>query len=316
MYGATATAAPDRDRTALEVELDSLRRLGKELVAHARYAEALSLYERGLALARELQATDWLDLMVINRAAVRMELRAPADADVVEDGAALREILGRTTSAENGWLASYQLGRLHELRRDHKKALFYARIARDRSAWSADERRRSSAWNLLGNVLLAESHVADALAAYGEALACLPEDEPVRRATIEANAGYCRLLEGDLRAGMATLYRSLRVLRSQRLARYCVLVHVDLAYGHLQLDRPGYAAAHARRALRLLRSHEDPTARQNALFLLGEAQVRLDRVDEARLAFLELQQEFFPDNPGIVRQLLAVDATALLNLRA
>jgi tetratricopeptide (TPR) repeat protein len=312
---ALLATAPSRPAFA-PCSLDELRQRGAEAVNEGRYEEALLLYDEALETARRLDDADAVDLFLVNRAAVQIELVEEDDPTLAEEQSTLRAILGRSGNAETGWLASYQLGRLHERRRDFKKALFYARMARDRAGWTDVPRWRSSSCNLLGNVLLAESLVGEALDAYRDALATLPCEEGTRRARISANVGYCWLLQDRVREGMAQIFAGLRFLRRQRLDRFSIAPHVDLAYGHLLLERFHHARRHAARALALSTTYGDREARKNALFLLGEAQAKSGRLDEARATFQSLQRDFFPGNTALVGQLLAVDVMPMLNLRA
>lgn len=309
----TTSAAPRLAPPTLE----SLRRKGQEAVSEGRYEEALLVYEHALELARETaDHEDTIDLFLVNRAAVLVELSEDDRPTLDDELATLRAVLGRTTSLENGWLASYQIARLYERRRDFKKALFYARMSHDRSGWTDVVFWRATSCNLLGNVMLADSHVADAVAAYRDALSALGADDEVSAARIRANLGYCLLLQQRTVEGMRLVYDGLRTLRRRRLERFSTSPHLDLAFGHLELDRPIDAQRHATRALRLASTYRDTEARKNSLFLLGEAQHRLDRSDLAVETFSTLQRDFYPDNPALVRQLLAIDVVPLLNLRA
>lgn len=303
---------------SLRAELDSLRRRGHDAVNEGRYEEALLLYEHALELtgSRPEVEADLVDLFVVNRAAVRIELAEDGHAELEGDLVTLREVLGRTTSVENGLLASFQIARVYEQRREFKKALFYARMARDRSGWVETRGGRALSFNLLANVLLAESQVEDAAAAYQEALASLADGDDIARARIRANLGYCWLLQGRERDGLAAIHGALRMLARRRLARFCVSPHIDLAFAHLQLDRPRSAGWHAKRALVLATTYREREGRKNALYLLGEAAVRLESQQAAREAFETLQREFYPDNPALVDHLLAVDVVPMLNLRA
>lgn len=297
--------------------LESLRRKGHDAVSEGRYEEALLVYEHALELARETaDHEDTIDLFLVNRAAVLVEL-AEDDRPALDDElTTLRAVLGRTTSLENGWLASYQIARLYERRRDFKKALFYARMAHDRAGWTDAAFWRATSSNLLGNVMLADSHVTDAIAAYRDALSALGATDEVSGARIRANLGYCLLLQQRTLEGMRMIYDGLRRLRRRQLERFSTSPHLDLAFGHLELDRPIDAERHARRALHLASIYRDTEARKNSLFLLGEAQHRLDRSDLAAETFSTLQRDFYPDNPALVRQLLAIDVVPMLNLRA
>jgi tetratricopeptide (TPR) repeat protein len=309
----TTLAAPRHGPPALE----SLRRKGQEAVQEGRYEEALLIYEHALELARETgESDDTLDLFLVNHAAVRIELAEDDRPVLDEELATLRSVLGRSANLENGWLASYQIARLYERRRDFKKAHFYARMAHDRAAWTDVAFWRATSSNLLGNVLLADSHVVEAVAAYRDALSALGDADEVSRWRISANVGYCLLLQQRTRQGMAMIYDGLRRLRRRRLERFSISPHLDLAFGHLELQRPLDAQRHASRALELAATYRDTDARKNSLFLLGEAQHRLDRHDLAAQTFSTLQRDFYAGNPSLVRQLLAIDVVPLLNLRA
>ena len=55
----------------------------------------------------------------------------------------------------------------------------------------------ASSCNLMGNTLLAESHIEQATEQYELALELTPDDPSVARGMVLDNLGYCRVLQGD-----------------------------------------------------------------------------------------------------------------------
>lgn len=296
--------------------LEALRTRGLEAVQAGHLEEALLYLEEAVTVAEALGEADPLDLAVCNRAAVRIELADDDRERLGHELESLRAILGRTTDTANAWLSAYYSARIYELERQYKKGLFYARMALDRSRWVQTPEWRASSNNLIGNLLLAESHVGEATAAYQTALDLLPGEPTVRRARILDNLGYCRILAGRTREGLSLLYQSLRILRRLGAERFCLSTEIDLAYGLLTVERFPLAARHARAGLELARRYRDDEATKNALLLLGEARLECGEVADATGLFAELQRRYFPDDPRIVDTLLAYDVTPLVSLRA
>jgi tetratricopeptide (TPR) repeat protein len=228
----------------------------------------------------------------------------------------LREVLLRSSEAEVRMMASYHLARLHELRKETRKALFHARAARQYSQEFNQERWSAATLNQLGNLLLAESQTASAFEAYTAALLTMPPDNQVWYARVLDNLGYCCVLQGSLREGFSLLLKSLRTLRRLGARRYEISTRLDLCFTYLEAGRYNHAYRHGAVALQLADELADGDAVKNALYLLGEAANLSGQEDRARELFARLQHDFYPGRGFVTDFLLAVDVRQMVNLRA
>ncbi len=293
---------PNRVEQALEQGIRAARA--------GRLVEALELFSRALPLARDLGDHQLWDRIFCNKSAVEIELGRTTD-NLPE----LRLIVLRSTDAETAFLAAYNSARAYELQDDPERALFYARIARDRSTRLGRADWQAWSQNQIANLELARSSFREAAETYQQALALQAPQPSVERAQILDNLGYCRLVQGQLALGFAPLFEALRMLRRLAAERAQAQVHISLAFGYLELERYRSAWKHARRALALGEQNNDPTAVKNAHYLLGEALLELGDEDGASEHFSALQA-YYPQVPHLARLLLTVDVRPLLNLKA
>lgn len=291
-------------------EFQAARARWAEAVEAGRLEEALTLVEAACAWAEAEAEPELAERTCLNRAAIALEL-GRGDELVPR----LRELLMRTRDAENGFLAAYSLARAYELRKEAKKALFYAQVGRDR-AEALDRGRRASSRNQLANQLVAESRFDEAIEVYRGALELLAPDEGLRRAVIHHNLGYCEALVGRPAAGLTLLHESLRALRRLGAERHELLARLDACFVLLEARRPRLARRHGLRALALARGHGVAEAEKNALYLLGAAAAALGDRFGARRWFQMLQSGFYPDADYLPDVLLQVDVRGLVNLKA
>ncbi|HVR28810.1 MAG TPA: tetratricopeptide repeat protein [Thermoanaerobaculia bacterium] len=301
-----AQESPDAQR-----EFRVLRDRGVEALRAGDLRGALDLFDRAAERARASGDTDLADLAHCNRAAIAIEL---GDGSGVL--AEMRAILLRSRSAQCCMVAATNAARIHDLAKDYKKGLFYARLARDHAEAGGDASQLASVRNLGANLLLAESHVEEAAREYEAALELMPEDDPVWRARALGNLGYCRVLQGRLREAFVLLRQSIDPLRRLEARLYLVSPLTDLAFAHLEAGHPGPARNAAEEALALARELADDAGIKNALYLLGEAAGQLGDLQLARSTFLELQRSYYPDKPFVCDFLLSVDVRKIVNLRA
>jgi tetratricopeptide (TPR) repeat protein len=213
-------------------------------------------------------------------------------------------------------MAAYDIARYYELKKNYKKALFYARITRDRSEVLGRRDWIASSHNLIGNTLLAESFVEEACAEYEKALELMPVEPSPARGQILDNLGYCRTLQGRYDEAYRLLYESLRLLRRFGARRHEISVRLDLCFAHLETGRYRHSRRQGEAALALAGSLSDPAAAKNALYLLGEVANLSGNVGTARDYFARLQRDFFPEAGYLPEFLLAVDIRRLVNLHA
>lgn len=292
------------------VGFEDLRESGARAIKAGRIEEALEIFSRCLAWAEQHGTAEQQDMAFCNRAAAAIELGL-GDGELGR----LREILMRRNGSSS-YLASYNIARHYELTKSYRKALFYARISReraealDRSDWLA------SSCNLMGNTLLAESLVAEATAQYELALELTPVEPSVARGMVFDNLGYCRVLQGKHREGYSLLLQSLRMLRRMGPAVYQIPPRLDLCFLHLETGQYEKALHQGTRALELAESVGEGDFIKNALYLLGEAENLRGNVAGAQAYFARLQSEFFPGASYLPGFLLAVDVRKLVNLHA
>jgi tetratricopeptide (TPR) repeat protein len=291
-------------------EFETLRQQWHQAVAAGRLEEAMEILDRAYARVDQ-DDLRLVDLVICDRAAVAIELGRGA-----KEIPRLREILLRNADGANCRVAAYTIARYYELSRDYKKALFYARIARDRSDLLGRSDWLASSCNLMGNTLLAESHVEQATEQYERALEMTPKNPSVALGMVLDNLGYCRVLQGNHQEGYRLLYRSLRLFRRFGHEVYQIPPRLDLCFLHIETGRYEHALRHGTRALELAEKLGEADAMKNALYLLGEVENLRGNVDGARVHFRRLQHDFFPDASYLPGFLLAVDVRKLVNLHA
>jgi tetratricopeptide (TPR) repeat protein len=297
--------------TADRAEYERLWRRAEDAKEAGRLEEALGAYAESLAAARRLGDLELVDRAVCNEAAVAIAL-GEIDSRIPP----LREILMRNGSATNCYLAAYHVARAYELRKEPKKGLFYARIARERAEQLGHPQRRGAAYNQMGNALLAESMFEEAAASYRRALATVPEELTDWRLLCLANLAYCEVVLGRHRAGASRLYRVLRSALRGASRRIEMMVRLDLCFALLELGRLRAAARHARRAYALTHEVGEVGEVKNCLYLLGQVAVLEQRLADARHWFGELQERFYPGQPNLPELLIGVDVRRMINLRA
>jgi tetratricopeptide (TPR) repeat protein len=294
-----------------DLVFDEIRERGRKAIDSGRLEEAVGILQTAVDLAIERGDARLIDLTVCNRAVPVVEL-GRGEAEI----ARLREILVRNGDAVSCRLAAYTIARHHELTRNYKKALFYARIALDRSRLIGRRDWLASSHNLIGNTLLAESFVAEAAAAYEQALDLLPYEPSTARGQVLGNLGYCRVLQRRPEEAYHLLYASLRLLRQFGARKHEASVRLDLCFAHLEAGRYRLAPRHGRAALALAEAMDDQVSMKNALYLLGEAANLAGETDAALGYFGRLHRDFFPEAGYLPEFLLAVDVRKLVNLHA
>lgn len=294
----------------LDVRYSTLRDRAEQAARQGELGAALEHSRQAWQLARESGDRVLADRAFCNLAAIRIELRDGAEA-VPE----LRQILLRNSDPENCRLAAYNISRALELGKDFKKALFYARIARDRSQQLERRDWLASSHNLIANCLIAQSFFAEAQSEYRRALELLGEPAAPRSAEIESNLGYCLMVLGLPREAFPLMLGSLRRFRRSGGLRGAMICHLDLCYAHLEIGRYRHAERHGRAALALAERLEHGETLKNALYLLGETAQLLGDSEGAEGYFARLQRHF-PETPFLVDFLLAIDVRKMINLRA
>jgi len=304
-----------RERASIE-DCETLWKRGRATLQQGNVQGAHDLCRRALETARQLGDPDLIDRAFCNLCAVEVAI-GRTDQPLRE----LRAILSRSADRVNRRLAAYNLARIYECRKDRRKGLLYARIAREElrgllaAGASVDTEWFASDHNQMGNFLVAESRFDEAAREYEEALLADRSGDALRRALIEQNLGYCYLMLGRMPEGMEMLYRALRVIRRSELLEDRLTAHLDLCFGHLELGRLRSASRHGSAALRLADQIGDSDSITKALYLLGETAYLAGEDGLAREHFGRLQ-DHFPQHPYLADCLIAVDLRKMINLRA
>lgn len=297
---------------AHESRFDALLERGRAERESERLEEALQTFARAEALAEEAGDPRRVDRAFINRCALLIERERRLPPEYLHR---LRQTLMSADCDVNSRLAAYNMALVYECSKEHRKGLFYARIALDRSRLLGISEWLASSHNQMGNLLLAESRFEEGLDAYEEALRHLPSGPSRRKALILTNLGYAREVAG-LEGGLEYLYRSLRMLRSVGIRRDQVFPHLDLCFALMERGRFRHALKHGARALNLAEESGEDEDVKHALFLLGEVAQEIGDPARARSLFERLQKRFFPEIPQLADMLLSLDVRKLVNLKA
>lgn len=304
----SATTPATEDRRAY----GALRDAGNRAAQQGHFDEALDRLTRAHEWAAEHGDADLVDRAFCNLSGVLITLER---GDQVIGP--LREILLRSTDEVNCRLAAYNIAFEYQIRREHKKSLFYARIARDRTSnlAHAEPSWLASTHNLIASCMVADSRFEEAVVEYRKALDADPAAHPARRGLAERNLGYCQIVLGDYQEGFSRLLSSLRTARKYGAWQEQMLGHLDLCFAYLEIERYPHAKRHGDRALALAEEKGQRRELKNALYLLGETSSLMGDPEGAHRYFSRLQQHF-PDSPFLVDFLLAIDIRKMINLRA
>ena len=310
----TATIPPAAlDEVPFDERFEALLEQGRIEHAEERLQDSLRTFDAAERLAEQGGDRRAADRAFVNRCTVTLDLEREL---ATEPFHRLREILMGGDDNVNCRLAAYNIARAYEFAKEHRKGLFYARIALDRSRLLEVTGWLASSHNQIGNFLLAESRFDAARAEYEQALALLPGDQPsVPRAKIYDNLGYALVVVNQVEPGLRLLYRSLRMLRALGTRREQVFPQLDLCFALLEVGRYRHAMRHGAQALMLAEEAGDQESTKHALFLLGEAAQQAGDLSGAREQFERLQERYFPEAVYLPEVLLTVDVRKLINLK-
>jgi tetratricopeptide (TPR) repeat protein len=289
---------------------EELRRQGHSAAERGQLEDAVLCFDGAIAWADANRRGDLAERAFCGKAAATIELGRGE-----EVASRLHEILMRNRDAESTFLAAYNLARIYDLRKQHSRALVYARKALDRARELTHGGWLVASHNQVGNLLLAQSHFEEARSEFEEALVHLSGEPTVRHGMIFDNLGYCSILAGSFSEAFRLLFASLRIFRRLSAQHYYVFPHISLAFAYLEIGRHRRALAHSLRALALAERHFDSTVLKNCLYLVGEAYQLLGRTGKARSTFERLQRQFYPDADFLTDFLLSVNIRGLINLK-
>ena len=306
-----ATPGADAARRAAE----EARERAAALNAGGELRGALQHLDEALSLARRTGDEAFVDWIAASRASVAVELGA-SEAELLE----MKEILLRRTDPPTAFRAAYALAIAFDLRRDMRKALFYARIAGRHAEELGDPACLASTANHLGAVLAASSRFEEAAEAFRRALALNATekgDSEVWRAQATDNLGYCLIALDRVDEGMAMIHGALETLRRRNASHLLVYPLMDLCFGYLKGDRYAEARFFGEAALERLEANGptgDVSAEKNLLYLLGEAcQLAGDEADAE--AYFDRLARHYPEFKNLRTYLEIFDLRNVINLR-
>ena len=301
----------------LPSDFGELRRLFDELRAGGRQAaeagdleRAFELIDRSVAVAERMDDPEAVALAVCNRGAVAIMMGR------FDELADLRAVLVRNWSVETSFIAAYNLSHGYELRKEFKKALFYAQVARDRAEGAGRSDYLANSLNQIGNCLLGDSYFEAAATEYQRALCLMPAETTLVSTASTTNRSYCMLVMGRKREPFGQLFRSLRWLRRRGLHLYETWPHLFLCYGYLELGRLRRAWQHGKKALAIAERTGEYDAKKNALFLLAEVEKAAGETEAAYDLLVSMQREFYPKHSNLAELMAVVEMKQLVNLRA
>ncbi len=282
-------------------------------IGKAEFEHALSLADQIVDWGRRQGDQETLDRGLGNRGSLLLALGR--DSGVASDQ---QKVLLRSRDPANRYFAAYNLSVLHERRENFEKSRFYGCLALDHATQTGSSENIVPAHNQVANVLVAQSYFGEALEHYQEALVLLPDTARTDRGLVLANAGYCHLVQDQMREGFAMLFGALRMLRKLGASDWERLscVRLSLCYGYIELGRVDRARRHGLAALRAAEAVGDTKQLQKALYLVGEAEKRAGLPLDAYSRFCRLQNEHYPDNQGLADMLMYADTHRLVNLLA
>lgn len=281
-------------------------------ISEGNFDIALSAADEALVEARATGDAETIDLAVCNRSAVLIE-----KGEFGDELTRLKPILLRATNPVVAFAAAYSAARVYQARRDYKKAIFYSRLAREKSQAAQDHPGRGHALNQLGTLCLLENRVPEAVDAFTKARRIFEEAIPQDRlalAFLDDNLGYAHMLDGNVAEGIDLCRRSLDAFTALGAVAYTPQPLLDLCFGYLETQRLSEALAHGERALALAIEHGVDEVTKNALYLVGEAAHLSGRVDRAEECFAELSRRY-PEVRYLRDFLFAVDLKKVINLR-
>jgi len=296
----------------LTLTYEELSRRGADAVRRGDWPSAGLCFREARALCEDDPDPHRRDVADLNLARVLIET---GEAHRGEEG--LREILLRATDPRLAWHAAYHLASSLRKQARFDRALSYARRSLERARTLDAPDLLASSHNLLGNILLGQSWLTDALTEYRAALALREAQEGdtrYGRAILEENLGYCLLLLHRFEEGRSRIRAALALaeeIGDRRCRAECLqdLCYAEILNGSLEEARPlGTLALADAEAM----GYTD--IEENAHYLLGEIGNRTGD-DTLRDRHFGRLQASHPDLPFLKEFLCAVDVTGIITLK-
>ena len=297
---------------AVEEAYRALRQAGIEKMRRGEHESALEEFEKASAIAVRMGD---LRLQHEARANLSMIYLQLGDHRRAEDG--LREILLGSRDPRTRFGAAYNLAISLRKQGRYGRARFYARHAMQSAVRFRDPSARAGCHNLLGNILMNQSCLREALVEYRKALSIRrrqKEDVRFSIAILLENIGYTYILQKRLRRGAALIARALRVGEEIGAQRCIAESRQDLCFAEMLMGHYDDAVVHGERALELARLGGYRDIERNCYYLLGETAHLAGRPDDRDRHFERLQT-FYPDLPFLRDFLCTFDLSGILTFK-
>lgn len=305
--------AASPDTAALRSQSEALRSRALEHLEKGDFAASLARYDEALGSARETGDASFIDWIYACRAAAAAEL-GPAEAELLE----LKKILLRGRESQTAFRAAYTSAHIYDLRRDFRKAAFYARLAQQHASELGDPLLLAGAESTRGTVLAADSRFEEAAECYRRALDVSAPPvvvSPLYRALWQDNLGYCLIALDRTQEGMRLVHDSLETIERAGATVHTVFPLLDLCFGYLKGDRYEEARYFGEACLERAPLSGDDTVERNALYLLGEA-CHLGGDEDAARDYFDRLASLYPDFRNLRAYLEVFDFRNVINLRS
>ena len=301
------------DSAALRSRSEALRSEALELLEKGEFAVSLARYDEALESARETGDASFIDWIFACRAAAAAEV-GPAEGELVE----LKRILLRGRESQTAFRAAYTSAHIYDLKRDFRKAAFYARLAQQHATEIGDPLLLAGAESTQGTVLAADSRFEEAAECYRRAIdlsappVCIPA---LFRALWQDNLGYCLIALDRTQEGMQLVHDALETIEKAGATAHTVFPLMDLCFGYLKGDRYEEARYFGEACLERAPLSGDDTVGRNVLYLLGEA-CHLSGDEDAACDYFDRLASLYPDFRNLRAYLEVFDFRNVINLRS
>lgn len=302
-----------RDTAALRSQTEALRSEAVEHLEKGAFAASLARYDEALGSARETGDASFVDWIFACRAAAAAEA-GPAEAELVE----LKRILLRGRENQTAFRAAYTTARIYELKRDFRKAAFYAKLARQHAAEIGDPLLLAGAESTQGTLLAVDSRFEEAAECYRRALEVSAPPARVSalfRALWQDNLGYCLIALDRTSEGLPLVHEALETIEKSGATAHTVFPLMDLCFGYLKGDRYEEARYFGEACLERAPLSGDDTVERNVLYLLGEAS-HLGGDEDAARDYFDRLASLYPDFRNLRAYLEVFDFRNVINLRS
>lgn len=301
------------DSAALRSRSEALRSEALELLEKGEFAVSLARYDEALESARETGDASFIDWIFACRAAAAAEV-GPAEGELVE----LKRILLRGRDEQTTFRAAYTAARIYELKRDFRKAAFYARLARQHATEIGDPLLLAGAETTQGMLLSVDSRFEEAAECYRRALevSAPPARVPaLARALWQDELGYCLIALDRTSEGLPLVHDALETIEQSGATAHTIFPLMDLCFGYLKGDRYEEARYFGEACLERAPLSGDDSVERNVLYLLGEAS-HLSGDEDAARDYFDRLASLYPDFRNLRAYLEVFDFRNVINLRS